>query len=209
METYTCKEIETKMPNKSFLGSWQIENDFSVFADKYEPTINAQYKFPLSFILEGLTGIPQIKNVIYHDPATIVYWQDGTKTVVKTMHGDIYDEGNGVAMAFMKKIFGSSTKFKKIVAKYIPEKKVIKKEKKDDKNNKDKRKREIGEKVIIRKDLVEGELSNGAFIDGEMVRYRGEEAIITGYSVYSQYDYLLDIGDGEWHWSEEMLEPKK
>lgn len=28
--------------------------------------------------------------VIFHDPATIVYWADGTKTVVKCAEGDTY-----------------------------------------------------------------------------------------------------------------------
>lgn len=64
--------------------------------------------------------IPQVKNIIFNDPATIVYWQDGTKTVVKTMHGDTFNEEYGVAMAYMKKIFGSSTGFKKLVVKYKP-----------------------------------------------------------------------------------------
>lgn len=27
--------------------------------------------------------LPKIKDVIFNDPATIVYWADGTKTVVK------------------------------------------------------------------------------------------------------------------------------
>jgi hypothetical protein len=65
--------------------------------------------------------IPQVKNIIFNNPATIVYWQDGTKTVVKTMHGDTFNEEYGVAMAYMKKIFGSSTGFKKLVAKYKKE----------------------------------------------------------------------------------------
>jgi hypothetical protein len=67
--------------------------------------------------------IPQIKQIIFNNPATIIYWQDGTKTVVKVMEGDTFNEEYGVAMAYMKKIFGSSTKFKKMVEKYRPESK--------------------------------------------------------------------------------------
>lgn len=33
--------------------------------------------------VQNLTYIPKIKDVIYSDPATIVFWKDGTKTVVK------------------------------------------------------------------------------------------------------------------------------
>ena len=45
-----------------------------------------------------------IKKVIFSDPATIVLWSDGTKTVVKTQKGDPYDPEKGLAMACMKKM---------------------------------------------------------------------------------------------------------
>ena len=47
---------------------------------------------------------PKIKKVIFSDPATIVLWEDGTKTVVKTQKGDAYDPEKGLAMACMRKI---------------------------------------------------------------------------------------------------------
>ena len=46
----------------------------------------------------------KIKKVIFSDPATIVLWEDGTKTVVKTQKGDQYDPEKGLAMACMRKI---------------------------------------------------------------------------------------------------------
>lgn len=46
----------------------------------------------------------KIKKVIFSDPATIVLWEDGTKTVVKTQKGDAYDPEKGLAMACMRKI---------------------------------------------------------------------------------------------------------
>lgn len=49
-----------------------------------------------------------IKNVIFHEPATIVYWEDGTKTVVICQEGDIYDEEKGLAMAISKKALGNN-----------------------------------------------------------------------------------------------------
>ena len=53
------------------------------------------------------SAIPPIKDVIFHDPATIVYWVDGTKTVVKCQEGDIYDPEKGLAMAITKKALGN------------------------------------------------------------------------------------------------------
>jgi hypothetical protein len=72
----------------------------------------------LNSIPNTTKNIPIIKNVIFNNPATIIYWQDGTKTIVKVMKSDTFNEEYGVAMCYMKKIFGSSTKFRKIVEKY-------------------------------------------------------------------------------------------
>ena len=47
-----------------------------------------------------------IKRVIFHGPATIVIWDDNTKTVVKCMEGDEFDPEKGLAMAISKRIFG-------------------------------------------------------------------------------------------------------
>ena len=48
-----------------------------------------------------------IKNVIFNDPATIVFWNDGSKTVVKTQDGDEFDPEKGLAMAISKKVLGN------------------------------------------------------------------------------------------------------
>ena len=49
----------------------------------------------------------EIKKVIFNDPATIVYWTDGSKTVVKVQDGDSFDQEKGLAMAFAKKALGN------------------------------------------------------------------------------------------------------
>lgn len=48
----------------------------------------------------------KIEKVIFNNPATIVFWKDGTKTVVKA-HGEKYDPEKGLAMAIAKKYFGN------------------------------------------------------------------------------------------------------
>ena len=50
---------------------------------------------------------PQIKNVIFNPPATIVFWTDGTKTVVKCQNHEEFDHEKGLAMAFFKKMHGN------------------------------------------------------------------------------------------------------
>ena len=49
----------------------------------------------------------QPKKVIFNKPATIVYWTDGTKTVVKCKKGDRFDKWTGFAMAYLKKVYGT------------------------------------------------------------------------------------------------------
>lgn len=51
--------------------------------------------------------LPKIKNVIFNEPATIVFWADNTKTVVKCQEGDEFDPEKGLTMAITKKIFGN------------------------------------------------------------------------------------------------------
>lgn len=50
---------------------------------------------------------PSIINVIFNNPATIVFWSDNTKTVVKCQEGDEWDAEKGLAMAVAKKYFGN------------------------------------------------------------------------------------------------------
>lgn len=53
------------------------------------------------------------KKVIFNDPATIVFWNDGTKTVVKRYPGEPWDPEKGLAMAIVKKAFGNSDSYYK------------------------------------------------------------------------------------------------
>ena len=51
-----------------------------------------------------------IEKVIYHNPATIVIWNDGTKTVVKCQKGDTYDPEKGLALCLAKKALLNSSR---------------------------------------------------------------------------------------------------
>jgi hypothetical protein len=63
--------------------------------------------------MNAMYGTPMysIKNVIFNDPATIVFWTDGTKTVVKTQEGEIFDPEKGLAMAISKKALGNNREY--------------------------------------------------------------------------------------------------
>lgn len=63
-----------------------------------------------NFIRKANRFIPSIKKVIFNNPATIVIWNDGTKTVVKCCEDDEFDPEKGLAMAISKKALGGSLK---------------------------------------------------------------------------------------------------
>ena len=63
----------------------------------------------------------KIKNVIFNNPATIVFWADGSKTVVQCQPGDVYDPEKGLAMAITKKALGNQGNYCNIFKKWIPD----------------------------------------------------------------------------------------
>lgn len=58
-----------------------------------------------------------IKNVIINDRATIILWDDGSKTVVKCQEEDLdrISPEAGVAIAIMKKVFGNKGNFNNVL----------------------------------------------------------------------------------------------
>ena len=48
----------------------------------------------------------KVKKVIYNNPATIVYFTDGSKTVVKACEDDRFDEQTGLLMCIAKRFLG-------------------------------------------------------------------------------------------------------
>lgn len=59
-----------------------------------------------------------ISKVIFNPPATIVYWADGTKTVVKTQNNEKFDKEKGLTMAYFKKMHGNTGHYFKEIKKW-------------------------------------------------------------------------------------------
>lgn len=57
--------------------------------------------------LNNLYNSFEVKDILVNGPATIVFWGDDTKTVVKCGPEDMHDVEKAVAMCFMKKALGS------------------------------------------------------------------------------------------------------
>lgn len=60
-----------------------------------------------------------IQRVIFNPPATIVFWRDGSKTVVKCGENDIFDPEKGLAMAISKRAFGDNRDYYEVFAKWV------------------------------------------------------------------------------------------
>ena len=61
------------------------------------------------------------RKVIFNNPATIVFWNDDTKTVVKAQDGEKYDEEKGLAMCIVKKALGNKGNYYDVIKRWIDE----------------------------------------------------------------------------------------
>ena len=115
---YTAYAVPKDFGHK-YLTTWikEIEKMNDRFANEFEKaqygSIAAQYK-------PKPAAAYSIKNVIFNPPATIVFWADNTKTVVKCGEHDEYDPEKGLAMAFTKKVLGNHGNYYNIFRKWLP-----------------------------------------------------------------------------------------
>ena len=62
----------------------------------------------------------EIKKVIFNNPATIVFWSDEKKTVVKCADNETFDEEKGLAMAISKRVLGNQGNYYNEFKKWLP-----------------------------------------------------------------------------------------
>lgn len=86
----------------------------SLFPDDIEP------KFIGTINWGTQHAVHAIDRVIFHDPATIVYWKDGTKTVVKA-NNEKFDKEKGLLAAIAKKVYGNKGNFNNIIKRFTTE----------------------------------------------------------------------------------------
>ena len=92
-----------------------IKNDDFLDAMRYYYDDLATVENDLESI-ELRVDIPgMIDRVIFNDPATIILWKDGSKTVVKRSEDDIWDPEKGFCMAIIKKLYGCTSFIKRFM----------------------------------------------------------------------------------------------
>lgn len=80
--------------------------------EMYKQILNARYGIGTNRML------PEIADVIFSGPATIVQWKDGTKTVVKCGEGENFDPEKGLVMAITKKALGNKGNYYETIKKW-------------------------------------------------------------------------------------------
>lgn len=123
-EIYTMNFIEAHDPiNYAYVNPGRAHGKTSIQSEFYN-YLQGKYERYITPV-KSQRLVPEIKNVIYNDPATIVFWSDGTKTVVKCSENDEFDPEKGLAMAISKKALGNQGNYYNTFTKWLPEKEPI------------------------------------------------------------------------------------
>lgn len=96
----------------------EIKGDNNMYPKKRNDYLDA-FRYALNNRFGSNYHPTHIKNVIFNDPATIIFWSDGTKTVVKTQNGENFDPEKGLAMAIAKKAFGNEGYYYNVIKKWL------------------------------------------------------------------------------------------
>lgn len=83
--------------------SYNGDFDMELAKRQMKDLINGPYGI-LTSIADKYCNLIHIKDVIFNDPATIVFWSDGTKTVCTCSEQDTYDPEKGLALCVMKRM---------------------------------------------------------------------------------------------------------
>ena len=86
----------------------QLQDEIKTAQSSQAPRVAATWKYEYRPYTPPLNYIKPVK-VIFNNPATIVIWSDGTKTVVKRQKGDRYNKETGLALCYVKKFCGDNT----------------------------------------------------------------------------------------------------
>ena len=116
--------------NDAFKITYADTNIYSVTTDLSNAIIDNTYK--INYYDKMFMRQLEIKKVIFNDPATIVYWEDRTKTVVKC-EKEKYDPEKGLAMAIAKKALGNQGNYFEVFKKWVGEDKLFPEKKKEKK----------------------------------------------------------------------------
>ena len=87
--------------------------------EKYSTRMPDEFedRYPWSSVENESVCLADPDRIIFNPPATIVFWKDGTKTVVKCAEGEKFDPYTGFCYAFTEHFLGSISHIKKLCQK--------------------------------------------------------------------------------------------
>ena len=102
--TGALNNYHVTLKDEDFLDAMRYCYNDILSVEKYKTSMELRVDIP---------GI--IDRVIFNDPATIIIWKDGSKTVVKRSEDDIWDPEKGFCMAVIKKLYGHTSFIKRFM----------------------------------------------------------------------------------------------
>ena len=99
----------------------EVEKSQSELMVKVGVALHNGFESGMNYAFNAI-GKYKIRKVIFNDPATIILWTDGTKTVVKA-ENEPFDPEKGMAMAIAKKFLGNNHAYYDQFKRWIPKKK--------------------------------------------------------------------------------------
>ena len=95
---HLCSKVNSSRPNSDVQG-FSISDSFRSTLQQEEPKMPTKYNY-------NARHIPVPVKIINQGPATIVFWDDKTKTIVKCSGNDEFDPDMAITMACLKKMVG-------------------------------------------------------------------------------------------------------
>lgn len=119
------------MESKSLITDIDVESLYPTFdLDFSVPTnvVDVVHREILNYITNDIYTTKEavkimrnsIKKIIFNDPATIIIWGNGDKTIVKCGEGETYDPEKGMAMAIAKHFLGDKGNYYETFKKWLP-----------------------------------------------------------------------------------------
>ena len=98
----------------------RMKNDREIIED-FQDTLTKMFLYSEHSNIMLSNKNVEITKVIFNNPATIVFWSDGEKTVVKCSCDEAFDEEKGLAMAISKRVLGNKGNYYNEFKKWLPE----------------------------------------------------------------------------------------
>ena len=97
----------------------RMKNDRKILED-FQDTLTKMFLYSEHSNIMLRNKNVEITKVIFNNPATIVFWSDGEKTVVKCSCDEAFDEEKGLAMAISKRVLGNKGNYYNEFKKWLP-----------------------------------------------------------------------------------------